>query len=469
MPAPEVRRIRLAYIDDKPTTIPAPELEVLYLRGLRSVQDWMIDPARPCVDVVVCDVNMAHREKDHPDDVVWGGEHALPAYGPILALPFLGADNICEFVPISSWWAQVEDDGYVLIPVALLLTAIARRPFGLRAAREWVKEQMSAKEWLGPEKAAASPTAKARGSTDPITAIGAGLKGLRGKLKQACEDGRLTIAGLDSTIQSLRLWNGGLPLEPDGAPTRVELVYPDRSEFIRLTSLFADIMSLREVPTRAEVARIVDELESWTQKDLCFRFPRSGGVYEQAARLLNNRLPKKKDREKSAKSGSNRLKDRAKAAGQASGIDPLLLIRTAIIFAFLRAWYFTRVLPGVYDDEEGSYELMDWTYWFLDIHPRRAPQNRFKRLLGIEVDDRIYIGEEWHQRPFKTSATKPFDPYAALKNNEELNLTPVEKALGRRFLEDADRFFPAGIKPVHRFLWRPHLEDEVMAYPRWLK
>lgn len=464
----EARRIRLFFIDDDPPVIPAPSIEIIRLESLSDVQDMLIGGERPPADLIVCDVNMEKRELDHPEEVIWGAEGALPGYGPLLALPFLRSEIICEFAAASSWWIRVRNDGYVLVAIALLLSVISRRPYGLQEARAWIDEQVQAREVLLKRAAGGSPTADALGNPEPGITISAGLVGLRRKLVAACEQSRLTISGLETTLQALRSWKRGKLVEEDGGPARIELLYPDRSDSIALNSLFADVLSFAEVPDAGQVDQIASELQAWIDRDTCFQFPRTTDLYEHAAQLLINRLPQKRDLKPKTSSLSNGLKERARAAGNATGLDQHLLIRTTIIFAFLRAWYFERILVGIYDAAEGTFNLMDWAYWFLDIHPRNRPHNPFNRLLGAEINKRIYISTERHRHPFDSSAKSVFAAYSALKSNKRLDLTAAEKSLGRRFIADATRFFPRGVKAQDKKVWEPHLEDQMMAYPAWL-
>ena len=468
MASNEARSVRLLYIDDNPPAVQAPMLDVTTLRSLREVQSWLIDARRPSADLVVCDVNMSHRAKDHPDGVRWGEDGALPAYGPLLALPFVTSDAVCEFVPASSWWAQVRSDGYVLISVALLLTVIARRPYDMAEAQEWIDEQGSQRALLNYQRGSQSPTAITRGSPDPLIAISSGLIGLRKKLVAACEEGRLTLAGLGTTLGVLEDWKEGEMIEGDGGPARIEIIYPDRSDFVAVSSLFADTMMFTEVPNGAQVERMADELRLWLARDECFRFPRTINLYEKAVDLLIDILPREVGNVGGAVAGQNHLKARAKAATKTTELDPYLLIRTTMIFAFLRAWYFDRILDGGYQEEDETFGLREWAYWFLDIDPSGKPQNPFKRLLGVDDGTSIRVSEEWHRRAFDPSAKKTFGAYVALERDKRLNLTPVEKSLGRRFLADSERFFPKGVRSEHRRLWEPHLDEDMPSYPGWL-
>src|ERR1700722_11345445 len=98
---------------------------------------------RYLIDLVFCDVNMQQDKTAHSNKIRWNVAPAgreMLCFGPLLVLPFLFSAPWCEFVNLSSYWTNenVRSNGYVLITLALVLTAAHRKHFTTLEAQEQI-------------------------------------------------------------------------------------------------------------------------------------------------------------------------------------------------------------------------------------------------------------------------------------------------------------------------------------------
>src|SRR5262252_687717 len=468
---PDVRPLHFLCIDDEPPPFDHfTEIRVTSLRSLRDVQAWLRRREQTPIDVLICNIDMAQRHADLPRDVTWGDRNDIPAYGPTLALAIVPTNSLCCLVLRSSYWPQIVKSGHVLISLATLLACIERRNYTLADAQNWIIAQFGS---------AVNPSSSARPlSTDLSEDVARGLSALRERIVQACSEGIISIGGIVDAIDVIENWDTGSDfVETDGCPVHIEIIHPTGTDRIGVVSLFTDQLEFSKPTSRRQLERSLAELKAWLARDIGFTFARHDNIYDAVASLLRNDLPD------SGIEGWNTLTRLAANKAAETGIDMKCLIRVAIIFAFVRAWYFCYVSKSQrlrnivkqrnYPGGITNYDFMDWVYWFLNINPLSAtPQKPFARLLGNERDGTVKIGHGRFEAPFldePTAEITAFDAYSGLKDDRPAGLLAAEKFLCRKFLRDADRFFPAGMVPAERILWDPaDLDLGQRRYPSWL-
>jgi hypothetical protein len=90
------RSLRVLYLDDNDEShldISSEFLIINRLHSLGEVIEHLLELrsglTEAATDIVLCDVNMAYREQDHPEGLSWGVSGDVRPYGPLLVLPLL--------------------------------------------------------------------------------------------------------------------------------------------------------------------------------------------------------------------------------------------------------------------------------------------------------------------------------------------------------------------------------------------
>ena len=462
----KARNLSVLYIDDRQTfkTDPlASFLTFLNVSSVRSVHEHVLENRsardKTPVDIILCDVDMSANEGQHPEDVTWGTSadvtsgtsNAIP-YGPLLALPMLGASSIQEFVPFSSYWQnpEVHNHGFVLIAMSMILTSIHGMSTGLTDTRERIK-------------------AIGGLATDPQSALEFGLSGIRRRILDLAKKNDIKIAGVDNVLSGIKdiasrelkanskLASEASPLPlplQNEAPLFIELFHGNgQIDRIFVSSLCADLLEFRAPMLENDLQIMLEELKHWE------KFSISGvgeDIYSAAVSLLVTEL-EGGDHDDTPIAESTPIWERVKQTrycNETAG-DPQFLARITVLLAMTRAWYLKRFYPEYSD-------VMTQVYWFLGIRESSSgsKQQAFKDLMGHR---RVYKGP--HVRPFKAKYDErnPIDKYS-LVDDEPADLDDFEKWICRKFVTEGDVHPADEIEPK---TWDPD-HDPKHPFPRWM-
>jgi hypothetical protein len=423
----------------------------------------------PFVDFVFSDANM-ELDHSHDDNILWAvdpDDDPVRAFGPLLALPFLSAPPWCQFVPFSAYWTNpnVYQNGYTLVAIAIILTAIDREK------RSTGDAQRKIDDWRGKVEETTLPALLPKALSD-----------LRVKIVDLCMKGKIHLNGVDTTIHDLKLWKlqaaenpieqRKLPLALGNEPICVELLHPGHhAHLIQVSSLFADVLDFSEPTGVAQIQTIIDALSAWTKLDHAYP-TQSHRAYEIARKLLYRFMPGlgNDEDEKKRRYWTLMLRDKISEEYKiAPGTDTFdFVVRLTILLAHVRSWYLAKYQPGF-----SVANIREYVYHFLgsDRPPESGkpatPQVPFRRLLGEKGGN--LLGDRRYQRPFKdlSSCLDSDGGIDLLKafmledENEEGTLEWREKLLCRYFVQSGH--VHCDDEPnSERTAWNP------AYYPRWM-
>lgn len=216
------------------------------------IADRSSDKVRDPVDIYLVDVDMSANPGELKAFDFGGGKAGLMPYGPVLGLVFMSVRPTTQFVPYSEFWdrPEVMDNGFVLLALSFILSAIEGKQFTLSQTKKKLAE------WHN--------TAKL-----PHEAVGSGLRRFRDTLLAQAKRGRIEPRNIETLVDDLSELAEAddkfvFPLSrvSDGNELAVEWVYvlEATSEQVSLHSMFADLFGYKDFVSSNEIRTIVDEL-----------------------------------------------------------------------------------------------------------------------------------------------------------------------------------------------------------------
>ena len=221
-----------------------------------DVQKLLLAPL-PVVDIYLVDINMERNFDDENEGLWWAPEgegKGKALYGPLLALPFLQGSAVARFVPYSFHLKSsvVQDNGFVVVALSLLMSHVDRKPYSLAEVRQRLKA-------MGSRPAA----------TD---AMDKGLEDLRARLKKgihagdiACVDGVATRERLADLKRHCKESSGSCRFEDGQGAVSFTYVHTHGKEDIRLDSLFADRLDFSATVERDRFPSLVSAVDTWLE------------------------------------------------------------------------------------------------------------------------------------------------------------------------------------------------------------
>lgn len=329
-----IRKLGVICIDDENELRPATYERFLEVHNLGSAVDVQrlllrVEPSRTRVfsDLILCDVNMQEAiemaDQEALADVFWGDGAGRP-YGILLALPFLGWSGMTTFVPYSNFWGTkaVHSNGFVLIALALIQALSRGREQGLERIRA---EILAA----GTDGSLAEV---------PDEALRRGLEALRRRIE---EDRNVQLLDVDWALRRLADveekagraggWPLDVPLRDSEGPIAIGIGHSTSLvDFIEAGSLFADIVGFNSLG-QDEIRRIGKILSRWcTVKGSIER--RGDALFDAAKEVLEFCDPENQGR----RSFVDAIEESSYVR---TGGDRYLLRRTAMLFAWVKAWH----------------------------------------------------------------------------------------------------------------------------------
>jgi len=468
----EPRNLNVLNVDDKPPSTRGLDAYVSFRRieALLDACKLMLGKRNRLadfpVDLLFCDVNMEEAKEGNTATILWSvkdKEDKLPAYGPLLALPFLSTCSWCQIVPISSYWTSgnVKFNGYVLVALAMILSMIDGTPRSMAdAARQIPNWDL--------------------GESNPKKMLQKYLPQLRAALLKRRSEERVTIWGVDRTIECLKQWKQQavrtqfrekLPLTLDKEPICLELIDEDTKEvhLIHISSLFSDVLGFAVPTDGVPIDSIIAELrDRWASHS----FPLSVKTpYQAARRSLFPFLPDAGDDKSEEQRRRVHWKPQPGVDGpwlklkltedyklNAKSAEFFFAVRLAMLFAWVRAWYLVKKLHLPQGDMRQN------VYHFLGCTRYSTPQTDYKRLLGS--DDAF--GTDQYTRPFRPperclkSNGRPdiLKGYALDDEDGDIVLSEYEKVLCAHFVESGDIYCSDDKEKIY---WK---ENE---RPKWMR
>lgn len=362
------RNLVILNIDDQRTHVftggkgNARHFDVVQIESWRQTQEVLFAEEELRPDMLLIDVSF------DKDNGISGGVQSAPGsiegivpVGPLLALPFLNARTVIEYVPYS---AHIDNPHLKQHPFFLLA-------MGLIVAKSEAGPVQS--QYLQLDAADTSldrHISKRTGATNPAMALRQALVGYRDHLERAIDEKRIAFlnpAQLEHDLQRLQR-----QLDPDSELKRRELgdefaiELSDRrsSDKIRLASLFADWLDWQDTTVDA----------AWIDKVLAWIHDREASPYSRALAVI-----RAQDVEQEHDSPRPRVDQLIKEHfGNLVEDDRHEIFRLCVLFANAHAWAL----------EQGT---------------KQTRQRVYERL-GAKVDQNIY--HSWFAARGKRRAAK---------------------------------------------------------------
>lgn len=433
------RKLRVIQIEDRSDIHLTPSLYEQYLDLLspaaevKALSGQILQNTQGMPDLILTDVDMGEVLDPAVRDFEWGATGKVP-YGPILALPFLRGARVRAFEPYSAWWStpEIVNNGFVALSVAMLLAASRGEPVGLDEAKDHIRDT----EHL---------------TADPNVALSRSLLQYRRLLssragrdiqivdaKYAME--RLYMIEEKADDEPLRL-----PFADETGTIVVGIQQEGMTEWIELTSLFADVLAFRPRIESERLQPIYDQLTTWSKVSI---EAQGSTLFDIACSVLKG----------CRKPGSTVTRVVDDKMNQLNEIDPYLVKRMCVLFAWVSAWYSQ---PKASQRITRAREVLGYLVEVVDPDGKKKQRihsdvgHLYPRILAGQ--DRIYEGENQARRPFtKTPEKGSLNDAYQLKRNERYDLTNYDRELCRKYaLDELD--------------WCPEYNEEDPPYPLWME
>jgi hypothetical protein len=467
-PTPLSRQLVVLNVNDDPhaelkQSSYANFLDVENANSVETVQQMLHERGGRSADVFLVDIDM--EKTAIPAGLEWGHPR-FRAYGPLLALPFIGR-GAAAFVPYSGYWGNsaVTNNGFVRVALSLLLTRIFDRPFSLEDVGTYIRESTTE---IGSTILQTSLVQEAG------VALTQALEQYRRRLEA---DENVQFVDVDVTYKRLRDLENQAFLESKGWPLRVPFVdsegalYLDirygasRRDCIQLGSLFADMLSFRAPADQSALTPIYDTLERWKAKSVTAR---GETLYECVTGILAR-----------CQEGVPILSAIKEQSDVVESFNRHQVIRLAMALAWTEAWH----VGGLNAQRRTAYvhELLGLGTSGPDEGDARAvtaesrhrgqkrippakeqkrafPTTQYNRLLGKVLKNRIEVSDEPFRTPLRQNYASVAEAYGLNDYEDVGRLTHQEKQECIRYAVEELEWDPsaAGTEP-----WRP--------YPRWLR
>jgi hypothetical protein len=422
-----------------------PFFEIVPINGVRDAlvgiaRAGFRAPLDSAIDIILLDVNM---EKDPGKGKWnWGTSDGVAPYGPLLALPYLNVSSLTQFAPYSEFWQrpEVNRNGYVLLSLAFIFSAVRDRPVGLDRINRLIARGTSPKF--------------------PHEALPLGLIRFRRRLLAAAKRCELTLLDVSNTIRNVEdliscATSLKAPLNAPGTEEAVSVNWVHRNgevDSVMLTSMFADLLDFSSDPTQDDLKRIVDELRKWPSAATAVWDEEH--LYNSAVEILIQCGACDNSGDILAESVDNHnfvLSSRGPAH---------LLRRTVMLFAWVIAWYLK-----VHRDVPNTWESVRKLFY----HGGRETtfDHRYKVYLG---QDRKTVSYEVHRTPFSRidSRTEEFVRQSYMLTDDRVGfLVPRDLRLCNKFAEDGLVDFLVKVEMLEGA--RSWKDTAARPYPRWMK
>lgn len=432
------RKLRVMQIEDRSEIHLTPSLYGQYLEFLspaaevKALSQQILQNTLGMPDIIITDVDMGEVTDTAVGEFEWGATGKTP-YGPILALPFLRGARIRAFEPYSAWWStpEIVNNGFVALSVALLLAAGRGEPVGLDEAREHIKDA----EHL---------------TADPKVALSRALLQFR-RLLSSRAGGDIQIIDAKYALERLYLIEEKvcddeplrLPLADQVGTIAVGIQQEGITEWIELTSLFADVLAFRARIDSERLQPICDELSAWAKVSI---EAQGNTLFELTCNILKECRKIGNPVTQAIDENMNQLKD----------INPFLVKRMCILFAWVSAWHSEPVASK-------RITRVRETLGYLIIDPNDKKKQKMKNDVShlyariLPGQDRIYNGPDQDRLPFtKAPEGGRLNDAYQLKRNERYDLTNYDRELCRKYALDI-------------LGWCPEYNEDDLPYPLWME
>jgi hypothetical protein len=421
------RHLCVVCVDDSPTNQEALKeyrnfFEIVSVESIGDactaiIEDRRKDGNRSLVDVFLLDVNMNERAVDHAG-LNWGtGRADIVPYGPLLALPFLNVNPLTQFVPYSRFWNEsaVKGNGYVLLALSFVLTAIEGREFSLGETHQEIAKRFNKTKF-------------------PTEALSAGLSMLRKRLLEAAKNSEIVLHNTIKTIEALNELVASeqrvtLPVNRRDIDESISLDWVFQNgdvERIDIFSLFADVLQFKTSPTAQAILEVVELLEDYAKRSVRTAVHGDDLLYEAAKEVLTRCA---------RYTGEANILESEVAAHpfvvKKSG-DPYLLTRIVMLFGWAVAWH-ERIFLARSETKE------TWKDLFYTATDKNVTSfnKQFVRYLGEDYGETVSYA--LHRTPFRACdpARRSFvaESYS-LDLDEPGFLRPIDRRLCQRFARD---------------------------------
>jgi hypothetical protein len=422
---------------------------IIPVRGINDalsevVKGRKLEAAQSRTDIILLDVNM---ERDRSSGKwTWGAGDGIFAYGPLLALPYLNVSRMTQFAPYSEFWdkPEVNRNGYVLLSLSFIFSAIKRRVISLERVNELLT-------LVG-------------GVKTPHEAISLGLRRFRRRLLGMAKRGDVKLFGVADAIKDINDLIEGcsesetiMVLKPGTqVPISIGWSYRDSEhDEVQVISIFADTLGFDPSPGKQRLRMVVEELTNWpidSTQEIEFEY-----LHDSATEILIRcaTFSGEADILVNAVDGHDCV--------LGSFADKYQVRRVVILFAWVVAWYCKMFLcrPGTWNEVRNIFYHGGKVTTF---------DQRYKTYLGENRQTVSYLD---HRTPFRTIDSKSVGSHGEfvresymLNENRPGCLLPMDCRLCQKFatsglVEFFDAWEGVNVKPWVESLARP--------YPRWMR
>lgn len=380
------------------------------IHSYKAAQELLLDPEHGSNgrsgDLFLVDVDFS--ESDIPKGLNWGCSGLAP-FGPLLALPFLGRE-VCALVPYSSYWgaSEIEENGFVLVTMSLLLTSSMQDYYSLDDVREHIRS-----------------IKKAGLADSPKIALYNAFRIFRKNLENS---DRIQLINIDRTFRRL------MDLEQASFDQDIEISVPftDREgvlsvdfsyppyffDSIELSSLFADVMDFWPPAEQGALTEIYDVLERWKKQSI----ETDGDTLAETAKAAL---------EECEQFPLSKAIDRV--LSPSSALSKFAVMRIAMEFAWVQAWY--QELTSYEDEDSERPSLIKRVHTILGLSGLKNPAIEYRRLLSKKGSGPETVSEEPWRTKFKIEYSSTNDAYQ-LDADEPSAISPLERAMCIQYAQD---------------------------------